>query len=299
MFLAATVHAEDSFLGLAFGARPLAMGGAYTAVADDAQALLWNPAGLAALDRISLSGSQNHLSFTENVFALTLNVPVGRLGTLALAGQHLNAVDAALTRPVLDAGGNPVLDPLTRQPLVELAGFGRESDGSFLMGYGRAFTPWLQVGGAAKALVGKAGSTSGWGCGVTAGRSGRVPHAVKRGVGGEDLGRTVVRWLDGTRTVLPTVARLGASWEPFGAWLLSADALTPIRRIRVQWTAGTEWRVADVLSLRAGVRDARLTGGVGFRMGTGSGGTSASADYAFVTGDAHEDRNRLTLTVTF
>ena len=34
------------FLKLGVGARPVAMGSAYTAVADDANALFWNPAGL-------------------------------------------------------------------------------------------------------------------------------------------------------------------------------------------------------------------------------------------------------------
>ena len=70
--------ADDGFLGLSFGGRALAMGGAYTAVADGPDAGLWNPAGLARLDRPTLSGSQNHLTFTENTFALTLNQQIGR-----------------------------------------------------------------------------------------------------------------------------------------------------------------------------------------------------------------------------
>lgn len=38
------------------GARALGMGGAFTALADDATAISWNPAGLAQLDRPELSG---------------------------------------------------------------------------------------------------------------------------------------------------------------------------------------------------------------------------------------------------
>jgi hypothetical protein len=38
------------------GARALGMGGAFTALADDATAISWNPAGLAQLDRMELSG---------------------------------------------------------------------------------------------------------------------------------------------------------------------------------------------------------------------------------------------------
>jgi hypothetical protein len=40
-----------------FGARPMGMGGAFTAVADDANAPYWNPAGVALNPEVSLTGS--------------------------------------------------------------------------------------------------------------------------------------------------------------------------------------------------------------------------------------------------
>lgn len=40
-----------------FGARPMGMGGAFTAVANDANAAYWNPAGLALNPEVSLTGS--------------------------------------------------------------------------------------------------------------------------------------------------------------------------------------------------------------------------------------------------
>lgn len=41
------LHGSD--LGMGVGARAMGMGGAFTAVADDASAVFWNPAGLAQL----------------------------------------------------------------------------------------------------------------------------------------------------------------------------------------------------------------------------------------------------------
>lgn len=43
----------SDFLNLGVGARPLGMGGAFTAVAEGAEAAYWNPAGLAQVQRMS------------------------------------------------------------------------------------------------------------------------------------------------------------------------------------------------------------------------------------------------------
>ena len=53
LILALTVNSAFAF----FGARPMGMGGAFTAVADDANAAYWNPAGLALNPEVSVTGS--------------------------------------------------------------------------------------------------------------------------------------------------------------------------------------------------------------------------------------------------
>jgi hypothetical protein len=45
-----------SFLEIPVGAKALALGGAYTAVADDGTAFYWNPAGVSLVDNKTLSG---------------------------------------------------------------------------------------------------------------------------------------------------------------------------------------------------------------------------------------------------
>ena len=46
---AATLNSGAAFLKIGTGARPEAMGGAYTALADDVSALHYNPAGLSSV----------------------------------------------------------------------------------------------------------------------------------------------------------------------------------------------------------------------------------------------------------
>lgn len=73
------------FLKIGAGARPIAMGGAYTALADDINAIYWNPAGIA---RIGGNGEAtfNHaewLADTQYDFA-AFSMQAGGLGSVGL-----------------------------------------------------------------------------------------------------------------------------------------------------------------------------------------------------------------------
>lgn len=58
----ATAHETASFLNVGVGARALALGGAYTAVAEDANAIYWNPAGLAGVVKREFTVSHAELT---------------------------------------------------------------------------------------------------------------------------------------------------------------------------------------------------------------------------------------------
>jgi long-subunit fatty acid transport protein len=74
-----TAHSQDlgvvdeasagNFFGV--GARAMGMGGAYTAVANDATALFYNPAGLARVKRIEFSGGLTHQRLSNKTGDLT------------------------------------------------------------------------------------------------------------------------------------------------------------------------------------------------------------------------------------
>jgi hypothetical protein len=82
-----------TFMKIGIGARPVGMGGAYTAVADDANALFWNPAGLAL--NPTFSGSVTMMKLLQSVsYASTgLVAPIGRRVAVGLAGGFLSASD--------------------------------------------------------------------------------------------------------------------------------------------------------------------------------------------------------------
>src|ERR1019366_8734663 len=67
-----------SFLDIPVGARPAALGSAYSALAADAYAPVWNPAGLGFVRQTEVAGQ--HLSYLESVHDeyLGLAQPAGR-----------------------------------------------------------------------------------------------------------------------------------------------------------------------------------------------------------------------------
>ncbi len=100
---AAPAHAY--FLDAANGARPAGMGDAFVGLADDSNALLFNPAGLATLTENELSGmyadlftNLNPMLYTGRSGALGYNcmssaVPLGPVwGTLGAGWLHFNSV---------------------------------------------------------------------------------------------------------------------------------------------------------------------------------------------------------------
>ena len=104
MVLSAVVLADGIGAFSAFkngiGARALAMGGAFVAVADDATATLWNPAGLAQLDDTRLAG------MSTDLYGLGITHQyIGAVTTFANLGIGLGWERASIDGQVLDEGG--------------------------------------------------------------------------------------------------------------------------------------------------------------------------------------------------
>jgi hypothetical protein len=104
MILSAVVLADGIGAFSAFkngiGARALAMGGAFVAVADDATATLWNPAGLAQLNDTRLAG------MSTDLYGLGITHQyIGAVTTFANLGIGLGWERASIDGQIIDEGG--------------------------------------------------------------------------------------------------------------------------------------------------------------------------------------------------
>ena len=92
-------------LRLGAGARSIGLGGAYTAIAEDATATVWNPAGLGSAADLSLNFSTQRLSLdrTHNFIAITKML--GSYGSIGLAATNFGVSDYNLYDAKGEYGG--------------------------------------------------------------------------------------------------------------------------------------------------------------------------------------------------
>ncbi|MBC8527659.1 MAG: hypothetical protein H8D22_12550 [Candidatus Cloacimonetes bacterium] len=84
LFLFFTSSLFANFIGMNWGARPMALGSAYVALADDPSAVFWNPAGLAQINSYSLITSHQNLYGVKDLYnemvAFSIPLPKIRIG---------------------------------------------------------------------------------------------------------------------------------------------------------------------------------------------------------------------------
>lgn len=213
------------------GVRALGMGGAFVAVADDASAIWWNPAGLATGGIFSMAVDYESLEDQSGTGIFTATPPVGLAYVRAeLGGLVTHQAGVTLLHTLVDgftiaASLKFVRGVATLDPEEDVLG---RSTNSFDLDAGALYVrgPW------------------------------RAGFTVRNIVEPE------FDTLDGTPLRLERMARAGVAWLE-GDWTLAVDidltrsSMSPVadatedRRILA---AGTEWRWGRRLAARGGFR---------------------------------------------
>jgi len=251
-----------SVLSSGAGARALALGGAFSALADDASASLWNPAGLGRVEQgeLQFAQAQYALDFQETFAAAVF--PDWRWGALALTVRHFGTAGIENR----DARNTLIADDLTG------------SDSEVGLAYGRAFGPAWSVGAATKLRRQELAGRSGTGVGADLGlhfRPGMVlgvesgwSRGIQLGLALRNLIEPAMR-LDQESVADPSSARFGLAFEPplRGPFDMTVSLdVEKARGIGPRTHAGVELRPHALLALRAGFDHGTLTAGTGFQI---------------------------------
>ena len=195
---AASDPAGFAFLEVPSGARASALAGAYASLAQGAEAVFWNPAGLQGTHGLELQAT--HVELFQGL----------RDDQFAVAGRHWGGGLAASIRaqysdaiPERDAIGN------------QIGTFGSH-DLEFALGYGRSLAPGLTLGANAKYVRERIADESaatyafdlgaGWEPG---------PTGLKLGFAAQNLGPAAAFTIDGVKGApvpLPTAFQPGVSY---------------------------------------------------------------------------------------
>jgi hypothetical protein len=245
------------FLKSGAGADGVGMGDAAVATASGANAMFYNPAGLAAAARPMVMMMHNESVQDVRLEVLGATIPAGRWAL----GISLQA--------------NTVADvPIRTSASVEPEGMFTAIEAALGIGAAYQVDDALSVGGTLKALIQKIYTSEAIGGAMDLGaryRLSGVPITI--GLSLQNLGAMGV--LENESTRLPATVRAGASYDgEFGeastfAFLAAAGVDITIHDDLVHLRLGGEVTYNHVITLRSGLHtgyDASLvTGGLGFR----------------------------------
>ena len=279
------------------GARALAMGKAYSALANDAWSLFWNPSGL--IDVELLEAGLMHSERFDGVVDYDAAV-------FAIPGQDGSVLTAGMLR--LGVNGIPFTkledqsQPHSVNNRVEVDHYVNEGRYTFFVGKAGQYRNW-RWGIAPKLLFHHLGSDyRAYGLGIDVGAGGEPFPAfpLKVGLAVRDLLGTVLAWEQtGRKEVIPPTLRCGVASVIHIPKLEATVSPAVDLSYRFEVLGGSdaaalhlgmEYMVKDMVALRIGSDEGTLTFGGGMKL------KPVSIDYAFSGHDHLGDTHRISIT---
>lgn len=280
--------AAAEFLGIGLGARPVALGGAFVASADDANAIAYNPAGLALLERQEATFMHNDYVDGVRQEWAAYAIPARSLGTFAVSA-HLLLVEPF---PAYDAAG-------------EEADAVSAGDQAYQLAYARRAGERWSLGLGAKHLRSRLGDASASANALDAGVLYETPlRGLRAGAAIQNAGSRL-RFIE-EAFPLPCRWNTGLAYRPLDAnpaLTLLAQASLP-RGGGLTAAFGAECVLGRALALRAGRRGGLGSGsglslGLGVALRRGGRGSELAFDYAFADYGELGRTQRFGVTVRF
>ncbi|MBN1622370.1 MAG: PorV/PorQ family protein [Endomicrobiales bacterium] len=253
-FAASKGTSGAQFLKIIAAPRPAAMGGAYAAMSDDVNSIVFNPSGLAFLKKKEAVLVQNSWIQDISNQYLAFGMPTENMGTFGLSVIMLSITD-------IDHRDN----------LANDLGSYDARDMAVSLAYARCLNEQWGVGLNAKIIQSKIEDESASAFAVDIGGLYKVSERVDLGLVIQNLGTEVKFISEGDP--LPMTVRLGGGYTPINDLLLGLDVVYP-NDSDIYASIGGEYNLKVIekfeFPIRAGYRSGMETGGLsGLNAGLG------------------------------
>jgi hypothetical protein len=298
------------------GARALGMGGAFVAMANDASAIYWNPAGLIQLSQreIAIMHSERFAGIVKydwvsyvhpqqtDVHSSCFGVSLIRLGVDDIPITTLRHEDQPL-------------DPVNNRP--EVKRWASDAEYALFVTYARSMNSMFSYGGNVKILRRSVDEYSAWGLGVDVSLLLKPIERLRLGINLQDATTTLVAWDTGTRESISPTMKIG------GAYVLKLNMLqgyiTPAVDLDIRFEGrkyasqfhwgnlsadirfGAEYWFRNLFAVRVGSDDiGRFSAGTGFRLQQlGMNIEQVGLDFAFLSKGDLDNTYRISASVGF
>ena len=255
---------EIDFLESGLGARPLAMGEAYTAVANDVNAIQYNPAGMMFARSFEFGSMQAQLASGFDLYYIAMMAqqrkrPGQPIPDSAFGVSWVNGSLADIPLVTQNEGVSVNTD-------VKPYDYSTYQANALSIAYASWLMPNVAWGLTTTAFYKDFSNVSnGQGYGITLmpGLMWMVDYSMIWGVVLKD-GLNYQRWNTGTEEVVHPELRIGLSWEPFENLIMTGEARQKLdARYSTTFHGGTELSILNFIRLRAGYSEDRFTAGCG------------------------------------
>lgn len=301
------------FMNIGIGGRPLAMGGAFSAVANDITAGYYNPSGLTQLNypQISLMHDERYGNLVNYDYA-AVAIPWDTDMSFALSVMRLGIDGIPDTRNALiDVNGNGKIDDNDRIDYTKITEFS-DQDWAFYLSFAKKLTDNFSYGASIKYIRRDIAEYSANGIGFDVGALYVPFENFSVGANLQDVTTTMVAWSTGLNELITPTAKIGAAY----GWHILNGTLTPALDFDVRFEnrqfastfnlgpvsfdmhTGLEFNYNNLFSIRGGYNDVKqYTVGAGIKL------PKLNIDYTFARFNASEldrlpDTHRISIILT-
>lgn len=301
-------------MAIGVGGRPLGMGGAYAAIANDVTSGYYNPAGLAHIDypQIALMHDERFGSLVNYDYA-AVAIPYGKDLSFGISIMRLGVDGIPDTRSALvDYNGNKILDdPRDRLDYSKITEFSNQ-DWAFYLSFAKRYSENFYYGANIKIIQRELADNSATGIGFDVGAWYSPFENFSLGANLQDITTTLISWDTGRNELVSPTAKIGAgySFEFIGGKItpvLDFDIRFENRKfasnfhlgpVSFDMHAGLEYNFKNIVAVRGGYNDIKQ-----FTIGAGIKLPKLNIDYSFAKFNMSEedrlpDTHRISLILT-